>query len=74
MVSFLIIKVHKMTYVQRMVDGMDREAILDYFCVSKEMKASAVDVRVKRGAEIGSNHHLVVLKLDKSKVSQISKG
>ena len=24
-------KVHKMTYVQRMVDGMDREAILDYF-------------------------------------------
>ena len=29
-------KVHKMTYVQRTVEGMDREAILDYFCVSKD--------------------------------------
>ena len=25
-------KVHKMTYVQRMVEGMDTEAILDYLC------------------------------------------
>ena len=40
-------KVHKMTYVQGMVEGMDRKAILDYFCVSKDMKTSAVDVRVK---------------------------
>jgi hypothetical protein len=40
-------KVHKMTYVQRMVDGADREAILDYFCISKEMKSSVIDVRVK---------------------------
>ena len=38
------------------------------------MKASAVDVRVKRGAEIGSNHHLVVLRLNKGKFSQTSKG
>ena len=66
-------KVHKMTYVQRMVEGMDKEAILDYFCVSKDMKASAVNVRVKRGVEIGSNHHLVILRLDKGKVSQTSK-
>jgi hypothetical protein len=31
-------KVHKMTFVQRMVTQRDREAILDYFCVSKELK------------------------------------
>ena len=67
-------KVHKMTYVQRMLDGTDREAILDYFCVSKELKTSAIDVKVRRGVEIGSNHHLVVLKLDKSKVEQKRKG
>ena len=67
-------KVHKMTYVQRMLDGTDREAILDYFCVSKELKTSAIDVKVRRGVEIGSNHHLVVLKLDKSKVDQKRKG
>ena len=57
-----------------MVEGIDREAILDYFCVSKDMKSSAVDVRVKRGVEIGSNHHLVVLRLDKGKVNKSSKG
>jgi hypothetical protein len=68
------LKVHKITYVQRMVEGIDIEAILDYFCVSKDLKASAVDVRVKRGVEIGSNHHLVVLRLDKGKVSQVTKG
>ena len=67
-------KVHKMTYVQRMLDGTDHEAILDYFCVSKELKTSAIDVKVRRGVEIGSNHHLVVLKLDKSKVDQKRKG
>jgi hypothetical protein len=54
--------------------GQIGEAILDYFCISKEMKSSAIDVRVKRGVEIGSNHHLVVLRLDKGKVSQTAKG
>jgi hypothetical protein len=66
-------KVHKMTYVQRMADQHDREAILDYFCVSRELKPSVVDVKVKRGAEIGSFHHLVMMRLDRGKLGQTPK-
>ena len=43
-------KVHKMTYVQRRKEQPDRDAILDYFCVSREMKTAVVDVKVRRGA------------------------
>ena len=63
-------RVHRMTYVQRMEERADREAVLDYFCVSRELKVCSVDVRVKRGIEIGSNHHLVVLRLDRGKLGQ----
>ena len=36
---------------------------------------SIVNIRVKRGVEIGSNHHLVVMRMDKSKLGlAISKG
>jgi hypothetical protein len=55
-------KVHKMTFVQRMVTQRDREVILDYF--SLELKKFVVDVKVKRGVEIGSHHHLVLMRMD----------
>ena len=61
-------KVHKITYVQRMEGQQDREAILDYFCVSREWKSAVVDVKVKRGAEIGSYHHLLLMRLDRGKL------
>ncbi len=51
-----------------MGDQRDREAILDYFLVSKEVKSAVVDVRVKRGVEIGSYHHLLIMGMDKSKL------
>jgi hypothetical protein len=57
------IKVHQMTFVQRMVTQRDREAIIDYFCVSKELKKFLVDVKVKRGAHICSYHHLVLMRM-----------
>ncbi len=60
-------KVHKMTYVQRMGDQQDREAILDYFILSNEIKSMVVDIRVKRELEIGSNHHLLIIKIDERK-------
>ena len=59
-------KVHKMTFVQRMVSQKDREAILDYCCVSRELKTYVVDVKVKRGVEIGSYHHLVLVRMNES--------
>jgi len=61
-------QVHKMTFVQRMVTQRDREAILDYFCVSKELKKFVVDVKVKRGVEIGSYHHLVLMRMDEGRM------
>jgi len=66
-------RVHKMTYCQRMEGCNDREAILDYFCVAKEMKTAVVDVKVKRGVEIGSYHHLVLMKMDKAKFGHTPK-
>jgi len=36
--------------------------------VFKEAKNAVVDVRVKRGVEIGSYHHLLIMKLDESKM------
>jgi hypothetical protein len=38
-----------MTFVQSIVTQRDREAILDYFCVSKDLKKFVVNVKVKRG-------------------------
>jgi hypothetical protein len=61
-------KVHKMTFVQRMVTQRDRETILDYFCVSKELKKFVVNVKVKRGVNIGSYHHLVLMKMDEGRM------
>src|SRR5829696_4404803 len=61
-------KAHRMTYVQRGRQQSDREAILDYFCVDKELKPAVVDVKVKRGVEIGSYHHLLMLRLDQGRL------
>ena len=36
--------------------------------MSKEVKNAVVDVRVKRGAEIGSYHHLLIMKLVERKM------
>jgi hypothetical protein len=52
-----------MTFVQKMVIQRDRAAILDYFCVSKELKKFVVDVKVKRGVEIGSYHNLGLMRM-----------
>jgi hypothetical protein len=66
-------KVHKMTFVQRMVTQRDRESILDYFCVSKELKKFVMDVKVKRGVEIGSYHHLVLMRMDEGRMGEKEK-
>jgi hypothetical protein len=40
-------------------DQRDRETILDYFGVSKELNKLAVDVKAKSSVEIGRCHYLV---------------
>ena len=39
------------------------KSIPDYFLIAKETRKQIVDVKVVRGAEIGSDHYLVLLKV-----------
>ena len=46
--------------------GRELRSIIDYFLVGKGNRVRVKDVRVVRGAEIGSDHHLVLLKISKT--------
>lgn len=37
--------------------------IIDYFIVGRVFRSGVADVRVIRGADVGSDHHLVLLKV-----------
>ncbi len=60
-------RIHKSTWVSP--DGVTENQI-DHICISKKFRRSLQDVRVRRGADVGSDHHLVVanmqLKLKKN--------
>ena len=43
--------------------GRGLKSIIDYFLVRNEMKRNVNNVKVVRRAEIGSDHHLVLMKL-----------
>ena len=51
--------IHKKTW--RHPDGQSSNEI-DYICVSKRWRSSVIDVRVQRGADVGSDHHLLIAK------------
>ena len=36
---------------------------IDYICISQRLRSTLHDVRVYRGADIGSDHHLVIATL-----------
>ena len=38
--------------------------IIDYFAVRKDLRPAVADVKVIRGAEAGSDHHLVLMKVN----------
>ena len=52
--------IHKKTWISP--DG-STETELDYFCINNRWRTSLHDVKVYRGADIGSDHHLVVAKI-----------
>ena len=52
--------IHKYTWK---CPGRGIQSTIDYFLVEDEMKTKENDVKVVRGAEIGSDHHLVVMKV-----------
>ena len=37
-----------------------QEKQIEHFCISKAWRSNLLDVRVKRSADIGSDHHLLV--------------
>ena len=52
--------IHKYTCI---CPGRQPRSLIDYFLVRRETKTRVHDVKVVRGAEIGSDHHLVLMKL-----------
>ena len=52
--------IHKATW--QSPDGRTENQI-DHFCISKKFRRSIDDVRVLRGADVGSDHHLILAKL-----------
>ncbi|VDP46851.1 unnamed protein product [Schistosoma mattheei] len=60
-------RIHKATWIS---PDHTTENQIDYICINKKFQRTMEDVRTKRGAEIASNHHLVVanlkLKLEKN--------
>ena len=51
---------HKYTWI---CPGRGLQSIIDYFLIRGDTKRNVNDVKVTRGAEIGSDHHLVLMKL-----------
>ena len=43
--------------------GRGLRSIIDYFLIRMEARKQIVDVKVVRGAEIGSGHDLVIMKM-----------
>ena len=52
-------RIHMFTWECR---GSGLRSLIDYFLIGKEFRKQVVDVRVVRGAEMGSDHYLVLLK------------
>ena len=54
---------HKEIHKYCKCPGRGLKSIIDYFLVRNEMKRNVNNVKVVRGAEIGSDHHLVLMKV-----------
>lgn len=54
-------EIHKIT---REVPGQERQekVIIDYFLVNHNLLPRVKDVRFKRGAEVGSDHFLLIMR------------
>ena len=53
-------RIHKVTWV--LPDGLTENQI-DHFCISKRFRRSLEDVKVQRGADVGSDHHFLLEKI-----------
>lgn len=53
-------RIHKATWVS---PDHTTENRIDHICINKKFRRSLQDVRVKRGADVASDHHLLAAKL-----------
>ena len=53
-------EIHKYTWKS---PGRGLKSIIDYFLVRNEMKRNVNNIKALRGAEIGSDHHFVLMKV-----------
>ena len=53
-------RIHKYMWECR---GKGLRSLIDYFLVGKEARKQVIDVKAVRGAEIGSDHYLVLMKI-----------
>lgn len=53
-------RVHKATWVS---PDLSTENQIDHVCITKKFRRSLQDVRARRGADIASDHHLLVAKV-----------
>ena len=57
-------ELHKYTWYR---PSMDQKSLIDFCIVSSDLFSDVLDVRVKRGAELSTDHHLVICSLRLSK-------
>ena len=48
--------------ITQLPTSMDQKSLIDFCIVSSDLFSDVLDVRVKRGAEMSTDHHLVVSK------------
>ena len=64
--------IHKYTWY-RLGDSATQKSLIDLFVVSDDLRKSVMDVCVKRGAELSTDHHLVLCKLRLASSSRIQR-
>ena len=64
--------IHKYTWY-RLADSVTQKSLIDLFVVSDDLRKSVLDVCVKRGAELSTDHHLVLCKLRLASSSQMQR-
>ena len=63
-IFFQLREVHKYAWYR---PSMDQKSLIDFCIVSSDLFSDVLDVRVKRGAKLSTDHHLVVRSLRLSK-------
>ncbi|EDO49884.1 predicted protein, partial [Nematostella vectensis] len=53
-------RIHKATWVS---PDLSTENQIDHLCIGKKFRRSLQNVRIKRGADVASDHHLLVARL-----------